>query len=153
MSMRTVSKIAYSTFCGLLLGNFCQAYEHQESLKTFLRAQDSDIKNASELTEKLMIGSLGAYLKISELEDLFESMLEDYEGEVIYDMELGKTFEGRPIMAYVFMLGTTEQTFENDLKGRRAIMIDAVHHARELTTISQVVYTMLALLHGYEHDN
>ena len=32
-------------------------------------------------------------------------------------------------------------------------MIDAVHHARELTTISQVIYTMMALLHGYEHGN
>ena len=32
-------------------------------------------------------------------------------------------------------------------------MLNAVHHARELTTISQVVYTMMALLHGYEHDN
>ena len=30
-------------------------------------------------------------------------------------------------------------------------MIDGVHHARELTTISQVVFTMIQLLHGYEH--
>ena len=80
-------------------------------------------------------------------------MLLDYKGEVVYDLELGKTSEGRPIMAYVFMLGTTTSTFENDLKGRRSILIDAVHHARELTTISQVVYTMMALLHGYEHGN
>ena len=32
-------------------------------------------------------------------------------------------------------------------------MINAVHHARELTTISQVVFTMMTILHGYEQGN
>ena len=90
---------------------------------------------------------------MSELEDLLQSMMADYKDELIYDMELGKSIEGRPIMAYVFMLGTTKNDFEQDFSERQSIMIDAVHHARELTTISQVVYTMLAMLHGYEHDN
>ena len=80
-------------------------------------------------------------------------MMADYKDELIYDMELGKSIEGRPIMAYVFMLGTTKNDFEQDFSERQTILIDAVYHARELTTISQVVYTMLAMLHGYEHDN
>ena len=150
--MRAIIKLAYSTFC-VLIGSLSQAYEHQESLKTFLQAQDSDIKKASELTDKLLIGSLGPYLTMSELDDLLQSMMADYKDELIYDMELGKSVEGRPIMAYVFMLGTTKNDFEQDFSERQTILIDAVHHARELTTISQVVYTMLAMLHGYEHDN
>lgn len=39
------------------------------------------------------------------------------------------------------------------MTSRPSVFINAVHHARELTTISQVTYTMLAMLHGYEHGN
>mmetsp|Transcript_36381 Transcript_36381/g.44436 ORF Transcript_36381/g.44436 Transcript_36381/m.44436 type:complete len:96 (+) Transcript_36381:346-633(+) len=37
------------------------------------------------------------------------------------------------------------------MRERPSVFINAVHHARELTTISQITYTMMALLHGYEH--
>lgn len=103
--------------------------------------------------EKLVTGSLGNYLTMGELDDLLGSMLADYEGEVVYRYEYGTSYEGRPLTAYAFMLGTSQAGFEKELVSRRSILIDAVHHARELTTISQVVYTMLALLHGYEHGN
>ena len=32
------------------------------------------------------------------------------------------------------------------------MLINGVHHARELLTISQVAYNMMAILHGYEHN-
>ena len=32
-------------------------------------------------------------------------------------------------------------------------MIDAAHHARELTTISMTMYSMLRVLHGYLHSD
>ena len=79
---------------------------------------------------------MGPYLTMDELDDLFQSMLKDYRGELIYEMEIGRTFEDRSMMAYIFMLGSTESKFENDLKARKSIVIDGVHHARELTTIS-----------------
>lgn len=56
-------------------------------------------------------------------------------------------------MAYAFMLGTTPETYKKDLKERQSILLDGVHHARELTTISQISYTMLRLLHGLEHGH
>ena len=31
--------------------------------------------------------------------------------------------------------------------------MDAVHHARELSTITMVMYAMLHILHGYEHHD
>lgn len=100
--------------------------------------------------EKLVIGSLGNYLTMEEHGDLMESIVKDYD-DVIYPFSIGKTVENRPIMAYAFMLGTTNDTYANDLKERQSILLDGVHHARELTTISQITYTMLRLLHGLEH--
>ena len=81
-----------------------------------------------------------------------ESMVEDYP-EVVYEFEIGLTYEKRPIKAYAFMLGTSDEEFEEELKTRRSVLINAVHHARELTTISQIVYTMMTILHGYEQGN
>ena len=51
---------------------------------------------------------MGPYLTMDELDDLFQSMLKDYRGELIYEMEIGRTFEDRSMMAYIFMLGSTE---------------------------------------------
>lgn len=36
---------------------------------------------------------------------------------------------------------------------RPSILIDGAHHARELTSVSMVMYTMLRLLHGYLNDD
>lgn len=36
---------------------------------------------------------------------------------------------------------------------RPSILIDAAHHARELTSVSMVMYTMLRMLHGYLNDD
>lgn len=92
------------------------------------------------------------YLAAEELHDLLDSIVADYEDEVVYSFSIGDSYEGRPIMAYAFMLGTTKDAFQEELISRRSVLIDGVHHARELTTISQVVFTMLSLLHGYEHE-
>ena len=54
------------------------------------------------------------------------------------------------MMSYIAMLGSTETTFMTDLKARNSILLDAVHHARELTTISQTVFGLLTLLYNYE---
>ena len=57
------------------------------------------------------------------------------------------------MMSYIVMLNSSETTFENDLKARNSILLDAVHHARELTTISQTVFGLLTLLYKYERGD
>ena len=79
------------------------------------------------------------------------TIIADYKDEVVFNFDLGDSFEGRPIKAYALMLGTTEELFQKELISRRSILINGVHHARELTTISQVAFTMIQLLHGIEH--
>ena len=54
----------------------------------------------------------------------------------MYDVKIGESFEGRPIMAYALMLGTNPAEAQNELKARNSILLNGVHHARELTTIS-----------------
>ena len=49
------------------------------------------------------------------------------------------------------MLDVKPSQAQNEMKSRKSILLDGVHHARELTTISQVLYTMLELLHAYEN--
>ena len=78
-------------------------------------------------------------------------MLKEYEGDPVYKLSIGESSEGRSIDAFVFMLGTDAENFETELKARQSILIDAAHHARELTTISQVAFTMMNILNGYEN--
>lgn len=89
------------------------------------------------------MGGLNHYLLTEELEDLMSTILADYQDKVVFQFDIGDSFEGRPIKAYAFMLGTTKKLVSRELISRRSILIDGVHHARELTTISQVAYTMI----------
>jgi carboxypeptidase T len=36
---------------------------------------------------------------------------------------------------------------------RPSMLIDAAHHARELTSVSQVMYTLIRVLHGYLNND
>ena len=80
-------------------------------------------------------------------------MLDSYREELVYKLRIGESKEGRSIDAFVFMLGTDSESFEDELFARQSILIDGVHHARELTTISQVAFTMMSVLHSYEKDD
>ena len=54
------------------------------------------------------------------------------------------------MMSYSVMIGATEDTWKDELKIRNSALIDGVHHAREVTTVSQSVFSMLQLLYSYE---
>ena len=56
-------------------------------------------------------------------------------------------------MSYSVMLGATESTWRDELKIRNSALIDGVHHAREMTTVSQSVFSMLHLLYSYERGD
>jgi len=59
----------------------------------------------------LILGGLTHYLFAEELQDLLSTIVADYEEEVVFEFKIGDSFEGRPIMAYAFMLGTTKESF------------------------------------------
>ena len=100
-----------------------------------------------------MVGSLGAFLTLPELEELLYGIVADYTNDLVYPHKVGETSEGRTIMSYVFMKGTNQENFVSDLTERPSIILQAAHHSNELITVSQVVYQMISLLHGLEHGN
>ena len=83
------------------------AYRHEEDLKAYLQKSDG-----TNIIDNLVIGSLGIYLSMFELEDLMQSIIADYKQEVVYDFILGESKEGRPINGYAFMLGTDSEHWE-----------------------------------------
>ena len=100
----------YKTFrllyCLLLLGLCCNCLDLPASLREFLAAQDPDIEK-SQVMEKLVMGSLGNYLTLPEIEEIMNAIFTDYSNDLVYKYKVGESHEGRPIMAYVFMKGTT----------------------------------------------
>ena len=84
----------------------CNSLDLPASLKDFLAAQDPDIEK-SEVMEKLVMGSLGNYLTLPEIEEVMNAIFTDYSNDLVYKYRVGESGEGRPIMSYVFMKGTS----------------------------------------------
>merc|ERR1712110_1003367 len=90
------------------------------------------------------------YLAIDEIEELLEVIQVEFP-EIVHQIEIGKTYEGNAINAYVFLdspllltIGEfADQGIEDEIIRRPGLLIDAAHHARELTTISMTMYSML----------
>ena len=45
-------------------------------------------------------------------------MLDSYGGDLVYKVSIGRSKEGRSIDAFVFMLGTDSESFEDELFAR-----------------------------------
>jgi murein tripeptide amidase MpaA len=91
--------------------------------------------------KKYGIGSLDNYLTQEELSELLESMEAEFP-EVVTPVEIGKSAEGREISGYLFSAAPNEK--------RPSILLNGAHHARELTSISMVVWLMLRFLYSWE---
>ena len=87
---------------------------------------------------------------MAELDELMGKVMESYGDDLVHAEVIGYSIDDRPITAYsLFSRNPTLQP-EQDLASRESILLTAVHHARELTTISQVVLEMLTVLYRYE---
>ena len=53
------------------------------------------------------MGSLGNYLLLPEIEEIMNSIVESYSNDLVYKYKVGESREGRTIMSYVFMKGTS----------------------------------------------
>ena len=69
--------------------------------------------------------------------------------EAIRQIEIGKTYDGRSIPAYMIALYQEDDTWHEISKTRPAILINGAHHAREISSMSMCVYTMMSLLSDY----
>ena len=99
-------------------------------------------------------------MAVDELEELLVAIQVEFP-EICHTIEIGNTYEGNPINAYVLLdspllltIGQfSEQGILDEIQSRPGLLMNGAHHARELTTISMVMYTMLRVLHGYVHED
>ena len=94
-------------------------------------------------------------MSIEEFYSLMDDVVAGYGDEVVHKVEVGKTLSGQSISAYALFRynGPTELSeseYKIELARRESILLTGVHHARELTSISQIVFEILALLYRYE---
>lgn len=94
---------------------------------------------------RIAAGTLGVYQYPFELNELMQKLDQQFP-EVFRRFTVGKTFEGRSIMGYMIGLDLTTRA---KTMSKPAVLVTGAHHARELTSISMSVYTVLRLLYGY----
>ena len=69
----------------------------------------------------------------------------------VFKKQIGTSVLGEPLVVYAVMRGVNElSAWEEELAIRNSMLIDGAIHARELTTMSQTVFSMLTLLYKLE---
>jgi len=102
------------------------------------------------------VGRVETYLAMDELDDLMFWLMGSYRDSVLMQIQIGETYEWRPIWAYVLMETEgvnrrSEEDMKKELASREILFINSAHHAREFTTISVQMYTLFQVLHSWEH--
>jgi len=69
--------------------------------------------------------------------------------EALRKISIGQTFEGRDIPAYLLALYQKDDTWESIARHRPAMLIDGLHHAREMSSMSMCVYSTMSFLFDY----
>jgi len=88
--------------------------------------------NSKELLEPLSfkLGSMAGFYKLTEIYERFDDLAKNYPYFIQADT-IGKSWEGRPIIAYSFGSKDTN-AYE--------VLITALHHSREPATVTTIVY-------------
>ncbi|MEO8068489.1 MAG: M14 family zinc carboxypeptidase [Flavobacteriales bacterium] len=89
------------------------------------------------------LGSMGGYFTWQEIQDQLDSMVAAYPALISPKQSIGTTNEGRAIH-YVRL--SNNPNVDQD---KPEIMYDAVHHAREVESVSQLIFYMWYLLENY----
>jgi len=65
-------------------------------------------------------------------------------------VSVGKSYLKNELSGYLIGTNFTQENWEEEAKARPAILIDGLHHSRELTGLSMEIYTLLRLLFEYQ---
>lgn len=69
-----------------------------------------------DIFETLVLGSMGNYLHVREVEHLMQQVLESYGNKAVFARKFGTTLESREMWSYALMLGATEADYMNELE-------------------------------------
>lgn len=87
------------------------------------------------------------YLLPSELKSLMLLIQTEYP-EVVKPISVGKSYLQSEMAGYLIGTNFTDN-WTSEALARPAILIDGLHHSRELTGLSMQMYTLLRLLFEY----
>ena len=90
------------------------------------------------------LGSMGGYFTHKEMGDQLDLMIKLYPNLISKKEEIGKSTEGVPIYLY------TISANRNDTVPK--VLYNALHHAREPASLSQLIYFMWYVLENYNSD-
>jgi hypothetical protein len=116
-------------------------------LRKYMKNQAGDF-DSTNIFQKYILGSMGNYLSPSEFKKLMSGIVMDFP-EIVKKVKVGKTYLGVDIPGFVLASGLNSTNWNKQVLERPAILINGMHHARELTTQSMCVYTYLKLLFKY----
>jgi len=93
--------------------------------------------SATKIFEDFGTGTLGVYPKPHELLDLMQMILQEFP-EAVREVNIGKTYKNDTIRGFVLGLNfsTEGDQWIDEAKQRPGMLIDGLHHARELTSTS-----------------
>ena len=102
-----------------------------------------------DIPENFALGSMGGFLTYEEMLENLDAMFAQYPNLITQRAPIGDilTHEGRPI--YWLRISDNPQTDEAD---EPEVFYNALHHAREPNSLSQLIYFMWYLLERYDTD-
>ena len=95
---------------------------------------------------RYLVGRLNnVYLEKGYLLDLMDELVSEFP-DALHQITIGTTALNNPIYGYVLGLNLNSSDPVADAKARPSMLITGGHHARELTTNTMSVYTIMRLL-------
>jgi carboxypeptidase T len=95
-------------------------------------------------TDNFAVGSMGGFYTYQEALNLLSSFHQHYKSLISAPIKIGKSIEGRPILAYRI----SDNAAKNESK-QPEVLYTGLHHAREPESLMTVLYFMQKLLQGY----
>ncbi|MBL0325596.1 MAG: fibronectin type III domain-containing protein [Cytophagaceae bacterium] len=92
------------------------------------------------------LGSYGGYFSLQEMINILDQMRVQYPNLISVKSSIGNTIEGRPI--YMVKISDNPDVDESEPE----VFLNAVHHAREPISLSQLIYFMWHVLENYGTD-
>jgi hypothetical protein len=88
----------------------------------------------TDIFQQFGTGTMNNYLTPTELKSLMSLIVAEYP-EVVRPVNIGKTYQNSDIAGYIIGTNFTED-WQTEAMSRPAILIDGMHHARELTGLA-----------------
>ena len=101
------------------------------------------IQSTSSVPAGFNYGSMGGYLTMAEMELELDSLFMQYPTLITQKVSIGNSLEGRPM--WMVKISDNPNIDENEPEA----LFTGVHHAREVITVTELIYLMQYLLENY----